>query len=201
MVFNKCPIPFKVQIDTGVIGYDRTISKSLVDVLLPSKDVGIRKKQIMLTAHCWSRSVKLQLFEFRVSECIENAAKVLTMKDLNQLLGYLHLETQALNVSLDVGVGDTPDFIYYDAPELEEEYWALGRLLELNKRSKLLNQRLDLLKKNSHSGKSDLEYSDLKRLEWIVIWLILFQLVLYVVWEILVKNIFHLLSDTSPLSL
>ena len=87
-----------------------------------------------------------------------------------------------------------PDFIFFEAPALEQLYWQHADLLELRKRANVLNQRLDILRDLTRLIKGEMEFDSLKRLELVVCALVLFQLIVFLLWEMLLKDILHLVS-------
>eukprot|EP00455_Lapot_gusevi_P013952 TRINITY_DN16894_c0_g1_i1.p1 TRINITY_DN16894_c0_g1~~TRINITY_DN16894_c0_g1_i1.p1 ORF type:complete len:309 (+),score=82.92 TRINITY_DN16894_c0_g1_i1:101-928(+) len=200
------PMPInRLEMDVADFGFDDDDA----DISLTTvRDVMDR----LTVSHVWSRSVKLQVFEERVDACIEKTKRLpitmakgadwyLSQTEMNQLIGYLLLEKRALNLDMQVGMHDTPDFIYVNGYDhLEERYWRVADQLDLAKRANVLNQRLDILKDLTHLIKREMEFSALKRLELVVACLILFQIIVYLVWQIMLKDLFHVI-DGGPISM
>lgn len=113
---------------------------------------------------------------------------------MNKIIGYLLLEKRALNLDMDVGTGDTPDFIFFEAPALESLYWQHADVLELRKRADVLNQRLDILRDLTKLIKGEMEFESLKYLELVVCGLVLFQLIVFLLWQLLLKDLLHLIE-------
>lgn len=63
----------------------------------------------------------------------------------------------------------------------------------------MLNQRLDILRDLSQLIKSEMEFDSLKRLEWVVVGLIVFQLVVFVFYGMLIKDILGLMNPGDDL--
>ncbi len=198
-LIQKWPAPINAwEVDSAEIG---TVLDDEAVVQLVTSDMWER----LTIAHTWARSVKVQVFEERVDACITQTKHLprtmaaglrptLSSADLNRIIGYLLLEKRALNLDLDVGTLDTPDFIFFEAPALEQLYWQHADLLELRKRANVLNQRLDILRDLTRLIKGEMEFDSLKRLELVVCALVLFQLIVFLLWEMLLKDILHLVS-------
>ena len=63
------------------------------------------------------------------------------------------------------------------------------KYLEIDDRVTVVNKRLEVLDGMFHMLKDQLEVRHATRLEWIVIWLIVSQVVLKLVWDITIKDI------------
>ena len=87
---------------------------------------------------------------------------------------------------------DTPD-IFWEENEYVLEFYSVTRnYLDISKRLDLLNQRLDIIKDLYDILNQELSIQHGHKLEWIVIYLIILEVVIEVVWNILIKDIFHL---------
>lgn len=95
---------------------------------------------------------------------------------------------QRSSVNLHLDVLDMPDF-FWERPELEPLYKLTRSYLDLNKRVDILNRRLDVLKELMEILKDQLNTQHASRLEWIVIWLIVLELCISVIWNILIKGV------------
>jgi uncharacterized Rmd1/YagE family protein len=198
------PAPINAwESDSAELG---SINDEDATVQLVTSDVWER----LTIAHVWSRSVKVQVFEERVYACITETKHLprtmaagrkwtISGMDLNRIIGYLMLEKCQLNLDMDVGTNDTPDFIFFEAPALEQLYWQHADLLEIRKRANVLNQRLDILHNLTNLIKSEMEFGSLKRLELVVCGLVLFQLIVFLLWQMLLKDILHLVSGDVSL--
>lgn len=170
------------------------------------------KWERLTIGHAWARSVKVQVFEERVDACITQTKHLprtmaigqkwsLSKAEMNKIIGYLLLEKRALNLDLDVGTGDTPDFIFFEAPSLEKLFWQHADFLELRKRADVLNQRLDILRDLTKLIKGEMEFESLKLLELVVCGLVLFQLIVFLFWQIFLKDILRLPLGHGDVSL
>lgn len=100
---------------------------------------------------------------------------------------------------MDVADLASPDFIFFEAPALESLYWKHNDLLEIRKRASVLNQRLQILHDLTNLIRSEREFESLKRLELVVCALVLFQIIVFLLWQMLLKDILHLVSGDVSL--
>ena len=140
-------------------------------------------------SHAIAQSVKLALFEELIEETIQGTRQIPTVlaetgkiqmprKAINQKIGQLFI--MRINVNLVSNVLDTPE-IFWSEPALEPIYTAIRGYLEINQRVEVLNQRtsvlsdlLDMLKDHQNSRHGE-------QLEWIVIILIAFEIVIGII--------------------
>jgi len=153
-------------------------------------DVDLDEKEMMFRKLAFSfglaQSVKLQVFEASIARVMDATLSLpqslvqkgtidLSKKEVSQVLGRIFIERNS--VSLHADVLDTPDF-FWDREELEPIYAKTCKYLDMEQRVSVLNSRLDLLKELFDMLRDELESKHSTRLEWIVIWLIVIEIVL-----------------------
>jgi uncharacterized Rmd1/YagE family protein len=74
---------------------------------------------------------------------------------------------------------DTPDF-FWKENSYEPHYQMVMSYLEMSSRTEILNKRLDMLRELLDVLQQQMESSHAVKLEWIVIWLIVAEVVLQV---------------------
>lgn len=74
---------------------------------------------------------------------------------------------------------DTPDFFWKEEHH-EQHYQMVMSYLEMSSRTEILNKRLDMLRELLDVLQQLMESSHAVKLEWIVIWLIVAEVVLQV---------------------
>ena len=74
---------------------------------------------------------------------------------------------------------DTPDF-FWKEEHYETYYQMVMSYLEMSSRTEILNKRLDMLRELLDVLQQQMESSHAVKLEWIVIWLIVAEVVLQV---------------------
>ncbi|RHZ14973.1 hypothetical protein DYB37_009048, partial [Aphanomyces astaci] len=106
--------------------------------------------------------------------------KKYSQKDISQLIGRLFIERSDINLNSDML--DDPDF-FWDDDVYQPLYKKMIKYLDVANRVHILNTRLDVLREFEQ-----LERQHATKLEWIVIWLIVAEVVVKVFWSILVKD-------------
>lgn len=90
-------------------------------------------------------------------------------------MGALFLDRSSINLHVDVL--DTPEF-FWEHPELEPMYLDVANELDIQNRGQVLNQRLDVLRELFEMLGNELNHQHSSRLEWIIIWLILIEVII-----------------------
>ena len=140
-------------------------------------------------SHAIAQSVKLTLFEGLIEETIDSTKHVpqimaeegkihMSRKAINQKIGQLFI--MRINVNLVSNVLDTPE-IFWSEPALEPLYRAIRGYLEISQRVDLLNQRVSVISDLLDMLKEHLNSSHGEQLEWIVIILIAFEIIIGIV--------------------
>ena len=137
-------------------------------------------------SHALAQNVKLMEFERKIQESIEandfiprqltqNGSIPLGKKEISKKIGELFLVKSQINLQYDLL--DTPAF-FWDYPEYEHFYLRMTKYLDINSRLEVLNKRVEVLQEllNMLSHEQNHRYSSI--LEWIIIGLILFEIVL-----------------------
>ncbi|TPX55793.1 hypothetical protein PhCBS80983_g05026 [Powellomyces hirtus] len=177
-----------VEIEEFVFHYNAYYQPRIYNDIITLKNPA--NYMIKLTiSHAIAQSVKLALFEGLIEETIESTKHVpqilaetgkihMTRKSVNKKIGQLFI--MRINVNLVSNVLDVPE-IFWSEPALEPLYMAIRGYLEITQRVDLLNQRvsvisdlLDMLKEHQTSSHGE-------QLEWIVIILIAFEIVIGIV--------------------
>lgn len=140
-------------------------------------------------SHAIAQSTKMTLFEGLIENTI-NATKQIpqTMSET----GKVHMSQSAItkkigelfimriNVNLVSNVLDTPE-IFWSEPSLEPLYTAIRGYLEISQRVELLNQRVAVISDLLDMLKEHLTSSHGEQLEWIVIILIAFEILIGII--------------------
>lgn len=137
-------------------------------------------------SHALAQSTKLTVYEERVVEIVESTKELpvilattgtvkLSRKRIAQLIGRVFLQKSAVNLLSTVL--DTPEF-FWSAPDAMQSLYKRvcdyveydARVEVLNSRFQVLQEMLDMLRDHQNNGHG-------ARLEWIVIWLIVVEVV------------------------
>ncbi|MBA3956941.1 MAG: RMD1 family protein [Parachlamydiaceae bacterium] len=151
------------------------------EIVLPSQDALTK----LAISHGLAQSVKLGSFEVATQKTFNNMQYIpeelakrgtirLSRREIRRKMGELFLERNS--ISLHVNVLDTPEF-FWDYPELEPLYRMIANYLDIEKRSHVLNQRLQVIHELFEMLGSELNHQHSSRLEWIIIGLIVIEVV------------------------
>ncbi|CAK4070492.1 unnamed protein product [Aphanomyces euteiches] len=157
-----------------------------------------RSSEKIAISFAMAQSSKLDVFEQRVDETIQETRhipqtlaetgeiKKYSQKDISQLIGRLFIERSDINLNSDML--DDPDFFWED-DEYQPLYKKMMKYLDVDNRVQILNTRLDILRELLDVLSQQLARQHDTKLEWIVIWLIVAEVVVEVFWNILIKDI------------
>lgn len=153
------------------------------DNLVLPNDLAMTK---LTVSHGFAQSVKLGAFEHTISSSFEKTRQIpinlaskgkipLSRKEIRKKMGALFLDRSSINLHVDVL--DTPEF-FWEHPELEPMYLDVANELDIQNRGQVLNQRLDVLRELFEMLGNELNHQHSSRLEWIIIWLILIEVII-----------------------
>ncbi|RHZ07152.1 hypothetical protein DYB37_013799 [Aphanomyces astaci] len=157
-----------------------------------------RSSEKIAISFAMAQSCKLDVFEERVEDSTKETRhipqtlaetgeiKKYSQKDISQLIGRLFIERSDINLNSDML--DDPDF-FWDDDEYQPLYKKMMKYLDVDNRVHILNTRLDILRELLDVLSQQLARQHDTKLEWIVIWLIVAEVVVEVFWNILIKDI------------
>lgn len=137
-------------------------------------------------SHALAQSTKLCVFEERVLAIVNNTRDLpetlaetgkitLPRKAIAQLIGKVFLQKSAVNLLSTVL--DTPEFFWSAPDSLQVLYKKVNEYMELDDRVVVLNNRFQVLTEMLDMLRDHQNNSHTARLEWIVIWLIVIEVV------------------------
>ena len=137
-------------------------------------------------SHALAQSTKLCVFEERVLAIVNNTRDLpetlaetgkitLPRKAIAQLIGKVFLQKSAVNLLSTVL--DTPEFFWSAPDSLQALYKKVNEYMELDDRVVVLNNRFQVLTEMLDMLRDHQNNSHTARLEWIVIWLIVVEVV------------------------
>ena len=137
-------------------------------------------------SHGIAQSVKLGTFENAIRKTFDNTKHLpedlarhgripLSRNEIRRKMGELFIERNSINLHVDVL--DTPEF-FWEYSELEPLYALTANYLDIETRVEVLNQRLDVVHELFEMLGNELNHQHSSRLEWTIIWLIIFEVVL-----------------------
>lgn len=151
------------------------------EIILPNQDILTR----LAISHGLAQSVKLGSFEVAIQKTVNNVQYIpedlakqgkisLSRREIRRKMGELFIERNS--ITLHVNVLDTPE-LFWDYPELEPLYRMIASYLDIEKRSHVLNQRLQSVHELFEMLGTELNHQHSSRLEWIIIGLIVIEVI------------------------
>ncbi len=140
-------------------------------------------------AHTLAQNVKLELFEKHIEQSIEENATIpnqlaldgkikLSKKEVAQKIGQLFLVKSKINLHYDLL--DTPDF-FWEYSEYEIYYEKMTKYLDLRARVEVLNKKVEVIQEILDMLSNEQKHKYSSFLEWIIIILIAFEIVMNIV--------------------
>lgn len=168
-------------------GSEKTFVKN-DHIFLDNEEVMTR----LAISHGIAQSTKLSQFEYRVQETIndnsyipkniaEKGESQLSRSELAKLRGRLFLSKS--DIMLNYDLLDTPDF-FWDYPELDSYFSTLIDYLEVKQRLEVLGKKLETIHELFDMMADELRHKHSSLLEWIIIWLIAIEIVIFLVHDI-----------------
>jgi len=143
----------------------------------------------LAVSHGIAQSTKLAQFELHVQNTINDTAHIprkiaetgssrLSRKELAKLRGRLFLVSS--DVMLNYDLLDVPDF-FWEYPELQVYYSMLSDYLEVRQRVEVLSKKLETIHGLFEMMADEQKHKHSSLLEWIIIWLIFIEIVMFLV--------------------
>ena len=162
------------------------------EIILPNREM----LTFLAVSYALARSIKLSALEtalqriFVLTQHIPmNLARrgeiVLSRREIRRMMGQLFLERNSINLQCDVL--DVPEF-FWENIELEPIYMMVAHHFDIEKRVKVLNQRLNIVHELFDMLNNEINHMHSSRLEWFIIWLIIAEVGLTIS-----KDFLHLL--------
>lgn len=183
-----------VDLETDQFTYQYGDAAKVVEdeITLPSKSPLAK----LAVSYGIAQSLKLSSFETSLHRTFELTRQLpedlakygkipLSRKEIRCRMGELFIARNSINLNMEVL--DTPEF-FWEYPELEPLYIMIAKYLDIKSRVEVLNQRLNIIHELFEMLGSELNHSHSNRLEWIIIWLIVIEVVITIG-----KDVFHIL--------
>lgn len=133
-----------------------------------------------------AQSIKLASFETHAINTINNTSYIpksladkgkitLNGNDIAKIRGQLFLTKS--DIILNYDLLDTPDF-FWEYPEYEEFYSLTAKYLEIPQRTEVLSKKLETIHELFEMLADEQKHRHSSRLEWIIIWLIAFEILM-----------------------
>lgn len=156
----------------------------IVEEVIELPDIDVLSR--LAISHGMAQSVRLATFENIIQKTIDKTRNIpeqlaakgkipLSKKEIRRKMGELFLERSSVNLHFDIL--DVPEF-FWDHSELEPLYVMIANHLDLETRVEVLNQRLDIVHDLFEMLGNELNHQHSSKLEWIIIWLIVIEVLL-----------------------
>eukprot|EP01039_Chlorochromonas_danica_P008113 gene8113-8952_t len=143
-------------------------------------------KQRLAVSFAIAQSSVLAIFEARIEQKVEEYKYIpealaaygkvhLSERQLGMMIGEVFVIRH--DVNLHTEILDTPDF-FWKEKIFESDYKMVSSYLEMSGRTEILNKRLDMLRELLEVLQQQMENAHAVKLEWIVIYLIVAEVVL-----------------------
>jgi uncharacterized Rmd1/YagE family protein len=162
------------------------------EITLPDQNILSK----LAVSHGIAQSLRLSCFETSLQRTFELSKKIpedlakygeipLSRKEIRCRMGELFITRNSINLNMEV-LG-APEF-FWEYPELEPLYSMIAKYLDIRSRVEVLNQRLNIIHELYEMLGNELNHSHSSRLEWIIIWLIVIEVIVT-----LGTDVFHIL--------
>ncbi len=143
--------------------------------------------QRLAISHALAQSVKLNDYEQRAQDTIAMYAYLpkalaasgkidLRRSQIASIRG--HLFSTKSDIFLHYGLLDTPEF-FWEYPKFEAAYNATAKYLDMRSRVELLSNKLNVIHELFDMLADELKHKHSSFLEWIIIWLIAIEIVMF----------------------
>ncbi len=144
---------------------------------------------LIAISHALAQSVKLSVFESQAEKTIETTSSIprtlaetgstsLSRGETSKMRGRLFLTKS--EIVLKYELLDTPEF-FWEYPELDAVYQVGASYLELKPRIEILSLKLETIHELFEMLADDLKHKHSSTLEWIIIWLIAVEIIIFIV--------------------
>lgn len=158
--------------------------------------INTEQMTLLAISHALAQSTKLSVLELQAKNTIEETSAVprklaetgatsLSRKQTAKMRGQLFLTKS--EILLKYELLDTPEFIW-EYPELQAIYETGATYLELKQRTEFLSLKLETIHELFEILADDLKHQHSAKLEWIIIWLIAVEIIIFIINDIILSN-------------
>lgn len=158
--------------------------------------VSFQPLPLIAISHAMAQSITLSVFESQALQTIRDTAHIpralaesgrisLRRRDTAKIRGRLFLTKSDIILKYDLL--DTPEF-FWEYPELDSIYQVFANYLEIKTRTNVLSQRLETIRELFEMLADEQKHQHSSTLEWIIIWLIAVELVIFLINDVLLKT-------------
>ncbi|CAH0490140.1 unnamed protein product [Peronospora farinosa] len=154
----------------------------------------------MALSFAMSQSATLSAFETRVEDRIRSTKHIpsrlasvgsiqYSQEDMSKLIGQLFIELADVNIHSNIL--DEPEYFLksQDNDDFKYLYERMLKYQDVANRVAILNKRLSIIRDLVGVLNQQLTQHQGSKLEWIIIWMLVFQVVIAIGWEIILKDV------------
>lgn len=178
--------PYALEPLAHVIEDEFTFTTDSENLLIKNDHISLCDDEIMTRlaiSHGLAQSTKLAKFEYHIQQTINDTAYIpkniadtgsskLSRRELAKLRGKLFIAQS--NIMLNYDLLDIPDF-FWEYPELSFLYERVSEYLEIKQRIQVLSKKMETIHELFDMMAEEQKHKHSAILEWIVIWLIAFE--------------------------
>ncbi len=178
--------PYALEPFAHVIEDDFTFTTYAETLAISNDHISLCDDEIMTRlaiSHGLAQSTKLAKFEYHIQQTINDTAYIpkniadtgsskLSRIELAKLRGKLFIAQS--NIMLKYDLLDIPDF-FWEYPELSFLYVRISEYLEIKQRIKVLSKKMETIHELYDMMDDEQKHKHSALLEWIIIWLITFE--------------------------
>lgn len=184
MLFDE----FEVNVSTGPhnkLVFEDTINIEEVDELVLIAISHPIAQSLRLTQHEDASIQSIDKIKHIPSTLAKYGKIKESKKEISRMQGHLYVLKG--NISFEHSILDKPEF-FWEYPEYDNFYNRMSDYLEIEPRIEILNKKMATIDETLSILSNELNHRHSSKLEWIIILLILFEIVIF-----LLKDIFHLI--------
>jgi len=147
---------------------------------------------LLALSHALAQSTKLSVFEAQAQKTIEATASIprslaqkgttsMSRRQTARMRGQLFITKN--EIILKYELLDTPEF-FWEYPELQAIYEIGASYLEIKPRTEILSLKLETIHEMFEMLADELRHQHSSTLEWIIIWLIAVEIVMFLVHDV-----------------
>lgn len=187
--FSESTIPHLLDDTFSYEGLSENFTVKNDHITLDNADI----ESLLAISHAIAQSTKLAQFEWEVQQTISETAHIplniaktgkskLNRTELAQLRGKLFIAQS--NIMLNYDLLDIPDF-FWEYPELSHYYNRVSEYLEIKQRIEVLSKKLETIHELFDMMSDEQKHKHSSLLEWIIIWLITFEVAVTIFHDLL----------------
>jgi len=150
---------------------------------------------LLAISHALAQSTKLSVFEAQAQKTIEATSPIprklaeqgstsLSRRQTAKMRGQLFITKS--EIILKYELLDTPEF-FWEYPELQALYEMGASYLEIKPRTEMLTLKLETIHEMFEMLADDLKHQHSSKLEWIIIWLIAVEIIMFLVHDVILS--------------